>query len=177
MLKWFYPKLYISSYQLLNPDYLKQHHIKLLVCDIDNTLVPHDVANPDEAVFAFVEKMKEHGILMALVSNNVEERVKVFAKPLGIPYYPFAKKPFQKQYHQILKDFKLSRDEVAVLGDQLLTDMLGGNLAHFYTILSKPVVTRDLKWTKINRLFENLIYRLLEHKKLLIRGEFDDETL
>ena len=64
-----------------------------------------------------------------------------------------------------------------MVGDQLLTDMLGGNLAHFYTILSKPVVTRDLKWTKINRVFENMIYRLLEHKRLLIRGEFDDETL
>lgn len=177
MLKWFNPKLYISSYQLLEPDYLKRHHIKLLVCDIDNTLVPHDVADPDEAVFAFVEKMKEHGIGMALVSNNVEERVKVFAKPLGIPYYPFAKKPFQKQYRHILKDFDLTSDEVAVIGDQLLTDMLGGNLAHFYTILSKPVVTRDLKWTKINRVFENMIYQLLEYKKLLIRGEFDDETL
>ena len=83
-------------------------------------------------------------------------------------------KPLPKTYRRIVKDFALSKQEVAVLGDQLLTDMLGANLMGFYTILSAPVVERDLSFTKFNRFFEAIIFRLLKLSGRLTKGEFDD---
>lgn len=177
MLKLFCPDFYIEHFNNLNIDQLKEKGIKLLLCDIDNTLVPHDVSHPDETVIKFIEKLKNADITVVLVSNNVEDRVSTFAKPLNLNFYPFAKKPLPFTYYKVLKDYHLSKSEIAVLGDQLLTDMLGGNVAGFYTILTKQVVVRDLKWTKINRVFENMVYKLLERKNLLKRGNYSHEEM
>ena len=80
MLKLFTPDYYIHSFSALRPEYLLEHGIRLLVCDIDNTLVPHDVALPDEKAVQFIRGMQEAGIRVVFISNNVEERVETFAK-------------------------------------------------------------------------------------------------
>ena len=64
-----------------------------------------------------------------------------------------------------------------MLGDQLLTDMLGANRMHFCTILTNPVAKRDLKCTKVNRVFEQMIFSLLEKRGKLKRGNYDDKVL
>lgn len=71
MLKLFTPNYYIRKYTSLRPEFLKEKGIKLLVCDIDNTLVPHDVALPDEEAKSFLKKMQEAGIRVVFISNNV----------------------------------------------------------------------------------------------------------
>ena len=82
MLKLFTPDYYIHSFSALRPEYLLEHGIRLLVCDIDNTLVPHDVALPDEKAVQFIRGMQEAGIRVVFISNNVEERVETFANGL-----------------------------------------------------------------------------------------------
>lgn len=174
MLKAFLPNLYVRDFRFINLDKLKSRGIKLLVLDIDNTLVPHDAKLPDENAFKFVEKVKKSGLDICLVSNNVEDRVALFAKPLKVKAYPFAKKPLKITYKKMMKELGYQSHEIAVVGDQLLTDMLGGNRCHLYTILSHPLVERDLKWTKINRVFENMVYWMLEKRKYLKRGVYDE---
>lgn len=174
MLKLFTPAYYISSYDKLKAEKLLKHNIQLLVCDIDNTLVPHDVAQPDKRAIEFLDHMKNAGIQVVLISNNVEARVATFAKDLDIPYYPFAKKPLSKTYEKMMQDTNMEAKHIAVIGDQLLTDILGGNRVHFYTILTAPVVERDLSFTKINRVFESIIFVLLKKFKKLTKGEFDE---
>ena len=105
MLKLFTPNYYIHRYTALRPAFLKEQGIQLLICDIDNTLVPHDVAVPDDEAIAFLKSIQDAGIQIVFISNNVEERVATFAKGLNIPFYPFAMKPLPKTYRKMLKDF------------------------------------------------------------------------
>lgn len=174
MRKIFTPDYYIKSYKNLNIDRLRQQQIKVLVCDIDNTLVAHDEAYPDEHVKAFIQRVKDAGIRVVLVSNNVKERVETFAKELDVKTYPFAKKPLKITYLKMMKDCGCEPKEIAVLGDQLLTDMLGANRVGFYTILTHPVAQKDLTCTKINRVVENMVFGLLKAKGNLRKGEFDE---
>lgn len=174
MLKLFTPDYYIHSYAALRVQHLKEHHIHLLVCDIDNTLVPHDVAVPDEKAKRFIQGIQDAGIKVVFISNNVEERVATFAEGLGADVYPFAMKPLPKTYWKMLKEQGVDKREVAVLGDQLMTDILGANIVGLYTILTAPVVTRDLSFTKFNRIFENIVFKLLRISGRLCKGEFDE---
>ncbi len=174
MRKLFTPDWYIQTYQNLDLSRLKQLGIRVLVCDIDNTLVAHDEAIPDDSVVAFVQKVKQSGLQMVLVSNNVKERVDTFAASLDVATYPFARKPLKKTYVKMIKDMNCTPKQVAVLGDQLLTDMLGANRIGCYTILTQPVAQRDLRCTKVNRFFENIVFSVLKAQGKLRKGEFNE---
>lgn len=174
MLGLFTPNYYIHKFNALRPQYLLDHGIKVLICDIDNTLVAHDEAVPDEEVLVFLSSVKEAGIQIVFISNNVEERVATFAKGLGFPFYAFALKPLPITYWKMLKEQKVKKKEVAVLGDQLMTDILGANFVGLHTILTAPVVERDLACTKVNRKFENMVFARLKKKQRLTKGEYDE---
>ncbi|MGL5541321.1 MAG: YqeG family HAD IIIA-type phosphatase, partial [Erysipelotrichaceae bacterium] len=114
------------------------------------------------------------GIALYLVSNNHHERVSTFAAELDVPIYPFAKKPLKGTYRRILADSKVPANQIAALGDQLLTDVLGANRMGMLAMLTKPIAQKDLKVTKINRVLENLVFARLARKKKLIKGEYYD---
>lgn len=177
MLSLFTPNYYIHRYDALRVEYLKEHGIELLLCDIDNTLVPHDVADADEEAKAFLKKILDANIQIVFVSNNVEERVARFAKCFDLPYYHFALKPLPKTYLKVLKDFGYkgkNKKKVAVLGDQMMTDVLGSKLCGLHVILTNQVVERDLTCTKWNRKLENIMFYLLKKFKRLERGVYDE---
>ncbi|MGL5977691.1 MAG: YqeG family HAD IIIA-type phosphatase [Erysipelotrichaceae bacterium] len=174
MLSKFYPNVYVERYTALNVEKLKQQGITLLLCDIDNTLVAHDEALPNEEVIAFVQRVQAAGIAIVLVSNNKLKRVQTFAEALGLPYYAFAKKPLKQTYRQILKDLQVEPKHIAAFGDQLLTDVLGANRMGIYPMLTKPLVIRDLNVTKINRSLENFVFFLLKRTHALSKGEYYD---
>ncbi|MEG0528301.1 MAG: HAD hydrolase-like protein, partial [Longicatena sp.] len=88
--------------------------------------------------------------------------------------YPFAMKPLPKTYRRIIKDIKVSKQHIAVLGDQLMTDVLGANMMGLHTILTAQAVERDLSFTKVNRIAENIVFKLLKVTKKLTKGEFDE---
>ena len=90
-MKLFTPDYYVESYRAIDLERLKRQGIALLVCDIDNTLVPHDHARADDDVRAFIKRVKDSGLAVAFVSNNVKERVETFAREFHAPCYPFAK--------------------------------------------------------------------------------------
>lgn len=177
MRKLFTPHTYIRSFDTLSVRDLKQRDIRLLLCDIDNTLVAHDIPLPDERVLRFVKEVQEAGIVVVFISNNVKERVQIFAKDLSVSCYPFAMKPLPITFRKVLKDYNINRKYVAMLGDQLLTDMLGANLMGLYTILTAPVAQKDLRYTKMNRKIENMIFWYLGKRGKLKKGEFHDKTM
>ena len=174
MIRLFRPFKYIKSFHFIDINHLKEHKKKLIICDIDNTLVAHDEALPSQAVKDFVLQVQNAGLLICLISNNNKERVQRFADALKIKCYGFAKKPLRLTYKQILKDYNMKPSDIVAVGDQLLTDVLGGNRMNIDVILTHPLVTRDLKATKLNRRLENQIYRHLEKKKIMKRGVFDE---
>ena len=174
MLRLFAPKKYVKNFTYVNVDALKQAGIKLIICDIDNTLVAHDEKHPNEDVHTFVNNVKASGLQMCLISNNHLDRVETFAKDLDLPTYAEARKPLKKTYKKILKDYGIKAHEIASIGDQLLTDVFGGNRMGVYTILTIPLYQKDLIWTKINRTLENFVFILLNIFGYVKKGECDE---
>lgn len=171
----FKPDYYVQSFEHLDVDRLKKQGIKMLLCDIDNTLVSYDDAKPNQSVVDFIDKIQQNGILVALCSNATKERATRFSEDLHVSQtYYFSMKPLGHRFRQAMKEHHLQANQVALIGDQMYTDILGGNLAGMYTILTAPISIKDRGVTKINRFFEKLVYNHLERKKLLKRGEFDD---
>ena len=74
------PKYYVSSFEHMSIERLKQQGIKLLLCDIDNTLVSYDEKHPSPSVIAFIDRVKSSGIEVALCSNATKERATRFSK-------------------------------------------------------------------------------------------------
>ncbi|MEG0698327.1 MAG: YqeG family HAD IIIA-type phosphatase [Erysipelotrichaceae bacterium] len=168
----FKPDMYIRIYKDLNLELLEEQHIKLIICDIDNTLAPHNIDIASDEAISFINTIVERGIKVVLVSNNTNKRVTRFTRTTALKAYSFALKPMKHTYKQILRDYALTSEQVAILGDQLLTDVLGGKLMGFKCILCTPLVKQDISWTKILRVVENIIYKKLEKKKLLERGKY-----
>lgn len=176
MLRLFTPNKYIKDFRYVDIDDLKKHGIKLVICDIDNTLVAHDEKHPNEEVKAFVKEMQTH-FAFCLISNNFNERVTTFAKDLHVPCYSMAKKPLKLTYQKIMREMGYPASQIASIGDQIMTDVLGGNRCHIYTILTHPLVVKDLASTKINRVFENMVFQRLAKKGILTKGEFDGKKM
>ncbi len=176
VLKIFLPDLYIENFQRLSVDFLKQKKIKLLICDIDNTLVPYDQHKPNEEVVTFINKIKANDIILVLISNNKTDRVKEFADGLDLAIYPMAHKPLKKAYLQVLQEHNLDKSMVAAIGDQLLTDVLGAKRCGIYAILAKPLVKRDINYTKINRFIEKFVYWILTKFYGFDKGRFDEQV-
>ncbi|MFD1066312.1 YqeG family HAD IIIA-type phosphatase [Oceanobacillus locisalsi] len=160
----FWPDEQIDQIFDLKPEKLKEQGIKGIITDLDNTLVAWDVKDATPDVIAWFKIMEENDIKVTIISNNNQERVTVFSEPLGTPFVFSAKKPLSRAFKTVAKEMDLNKEEILVVGDQLLTDVLGGNIAGFYTVLVVPVVQTDDKKTKFNRLVERKILKRMPVK-------------
>ncbi len=177
-MKLFKPDYYVKSFETIRIERLKKNEIKVLLCDIDNTLVAYDEEKPNERVLQFIHRIESNGIQVALCSNSPKKRATRFSADLpGLKTYWFSCKPFPFCFWKVKKDFHVQSSEIALIGDQIYTDILGGNFSGLYTILSDPIAIKDRKITKVFRVFEKLVYYHLEKSNELKRGEYDDKVL
>lgn len=167
MLKQFLPNEYLKSIFYLQPEKLKELGIKGIITDLDNTLVEWDRPNATPRLVNWLEEMKRHDMKITIVSNNNHDRVRAFSEPLDIPFIHKARKPLGFGFRRAAREMGLSREETVIVGDQLLTDVLGGNRAGFYTILVVPVAQSDGFFTRFNRLIERKIMANLKRKGLI----------
>lgn len=158
------PKEFVRSVLDLTPEKLQNLGIKGIITDLDNTLVEWDRAQATPELEIWLQSMQDAGIQIIIASNNNEERVKQFADPLGLSYLYRAKKPLLGAFKQALKQLKLKPQEVMMLGDQMMTDMMGANRMKLHTILVKPVANSDGLVTKFNRAIEKRVYKYLDKK-------------
>lgn len=158
------PNEFVTSIFEVTPEKLTALGIKGVITDLDNTLVEWDRADATEELVAWFDIMREAGIKIIIASNNNEQRVRAFAEPYGIPFIYRAKKPLGKAYYDAMVHLRLRRNEVAMLGDQLLTDVLGAKRQKIYTFLVKPVADSDGLVTKFNRFVERRVYNDLKRK-------------
>jgi len=175
LLNLFLPNKQVSTTFDIEPEYLQDNYIKGIIVDVDNTLVPWNVAHATEEVIHWLEKMKDANIKVTIFSNNNEDRVTLFADPLNTPYIYKARKPLRHAFEKARKEMGLAKSEVAVIGDQLLTDILGGNRVGFYTILVDPLVTSDASITTFNRNVERMILNYFYREGKLKRRGTDSE--
>ncbi|UFT97847.1 YqeG family HAD IIIA-type phosphatase [Radiobacillus kanasensis] len=167
MLKRFLPNEHVKSVFDIRPEDLKAKGIKGIITDLDNTLVAWDVADATPEIIEWFKLMEDSGIKITIISNNKEERVKLFSEPLHTPFVYSARKPLGNAFKKATKTMGLSKNEVVVIGDQILTDVLGGNSAGFYTILVVPIVQTDGKITRINRQIERRILSWMRRKGMI----------
>ncbi|HHT49852.1 MAG TPA: YqeG family HAD IIIA-type phosphatase [Eubacteriaceae bacterium] len=161
MLKILTPNKMIDSIYDIDFKELKEKNIQGLLIDVDNTLVGWNKREADEKLIQWFYKAKEEGFLLCLISNNTEERVVEFKKDMDIPAIHKALKPLTKSFIRGVNIMNLKREEVAVIGDQIFTDVLGGNRAGLYTILVQPIPGREFWWTTLVRRLEKIVLKKL----------------
>jgi len=168
------PDIYQKSIYTIDYKKLKKNGIKCLMFDLDNTIAPLTVSVPDKKMKDQIEHVKDMGFRVIILSNGPKFRVNPFKDGLNLDSSHSSMKPMKKKYIKIMKMYNLEDTEVACIGDQLLTDVLGANRMGLTSILVNPVSTDDIPITKINRFLENFIYNKLEKKGLLTKGNYYD---
>ncbi len=164
MLNNFLPDQFVKNIFEITPELLKEKGVKGIITDLDNTLVEWDRPLATPKIIEWFEDMKKNNIKVTIVSNNKEGRVKSFSDPLNIPFIFAARKPMGKAFNRALMQMELRKAEAVVIGDQLLTDVLGGNRSGFHTILVVPVAQTDGFATRINRKIERRILNWFRKK-------------
>lgn len=129
-----------------------------LIVDLDNTIVGFHASELAAEHLAWVEEAHERGFKIVMVSNNFSARVRAIATQLQIECIANALKPLPFGFLRALKRLGMHRREVAVVGDQLFTDVLGAKLCGgLYTILTEPIESKDFPITMIFRYFERVM--------------------
>ena len=158
-MKLLYPDLYLESIYHLNFKKLNEKGIKGIITDLDNTLVAWKDKELTKHLETWFQDVNSRGIKLCIVSNNKNTRVHHFAKKVGLPAISNANKPRRKAFKKALETLDLPPEEVAVIGDQIFTDVLGGNRMGMFTILVVPIDEKEFICTKILRMMERFILR------------------
>ena len=152
-----YPKAYFKKIQDITIEFLKKNNIKLLILDVDNTLIDYN-RNLSEEIKIWTRNLLGQGMKIYLLSNsNHKEKVEKVANTLQVPYLYFAKKPLKTGFLKIQKNTKEKIENIAVVGDQIFTDIIGGNRCKMFTILVEPIDKKDYWYTAWKRPIENTI--------------------
>jgi HAD superfamily phosphatase (TIGR01668 family) len=160
------PKQTVRTIYDIDLEALKRNGIRGIMTDLDNTLVGSKVALATPELGTWLEQVRAHGFQVVVVSNNHDARVRAFAEPLKLPFVSRAKKPFNAAFSRALQMMSLRPQEAAIVGDQMMTDVLGGNRLGLYTILVDPIEIADESWvTKtVNRNLERVFISRLKKK-------------
>ncbi|MGC7873503.1 YqeG family HAD IIIA-type phosphatase [Desulfosporosinus sp. FKB] len=164
MFDYFRPTLQAPSIDLIVVEQLVRDGIKGLIIDLDNTMTPWNDVEVGPKVREWFIKVKAAGISACVVSNNKKrQRVAVVAERLGIPFVFGATKPRRRAFRAGLELLGTGQNDTAVIGDQLFTDILGGNRLGLYTILVTPINDREFIGTRIMRRMEKVLVWLMKH--------------
>ena len=151
----FKPARYVASVDKIDLDALEAAGKRCVLLDRDNTLVPRDTHRVPDAVRAWLDEARARGFKLMLVSNNWHrDQVSASAAELGMDFISHAMKPAPFAIGRALKRLGVPRSAAVMVGDQLFTDVAGGNLAGVDAILVRPQATKDLWYTQIFRIFE-----------------------
>lgn len=161
------PNQYEKSIFNIDLNALKDKGIKGVITDLDNTLVEWDRPEATPEVREWFKQLKDYGMKVTIVSNNTSRRVKAFADPEEIVFIHSARKPMRKAFEQACKAMELSKNEVVVIGDQIFTDVLGGNRAGLHTILVVPVSSSDGLATQLNRRMERFVLGWMKKRGMI----------
>lgn len=164
----FKPDFWLKNVMQIDKEFLKKNKVRALILDMDNTLSMHDDPAAEDGVLEWLDEMRRLGIKMRVVSNNNTRRVEPLARALGLEFTANGAKPLTFGVNRAVKAMKVSRRETLVVGDQIFTDVLAGNLADIRTVLVEPFHLEN-KWTfKLKRRVESLVFHR-DYSKLNIK--------
>ncbi len=173
MLNKLIPKEMVESIYEIDLDRLWTEGKRGIITDLDNTLVgaTDPLATPE--LVAWLNNVRERGWKVVIVSNNKQTRVSTFANPLNVSFVHGARKPSPKAFLRAMQVLQTETSETVVVGDQMLTDVLGGNRLGLYTVLVKPVsLTGEGIFTRVNRRLEKAaVARLKKSGHHMFKGD------
>ncbi len=147
--------------------YWKDQRLAGVIVDLDNTIVVWNSPTVPEATIDWVKKLQAANIQVCLLSINQGPRVERIAQILQVPFVSKACKPRSQGFRQAVRSMNLLPRQVAVVGDQIYTDILGGNRIGCHTIWVTPLSTQEFFGTKITRRLEKLTVLLLRRNGMI----------
>ena len=152
-----YPDAYFKKVEDINVEFLNKNKIKALLLDVDNTLVDH-TKKMTENVIKWAKELKGQGVKLYILSNtNDKQKIEDIVKQIDIPYQYFAMKPLKKGFKKAQKELGEKSENIAIVGDQIFTDVIGGKRNNMYTILVEPIKEKDFWYTAWKRPIEKKI--------------------
>jgi len=155
---------YKSFYDIPLENYYKNGK-RILIMDLDNTLIPYDLEVADEQIRARLHELESLGFKIFICSNNHPDRVQKFCEEFSYPYMGHSVKPFPKCFKWVLKETNAKISEILCIGDQLITDVYGSTRLGIDTILVKPIKKKSEKWyTRLNRHNEQIVLKRMKKR-------------
>ena len=166
------PDIYLPSILNITPKLLKEINVLGLIIDVDNTIRDYGKQYINNDILKWVEKMKQCGLIMVIASNNFKKNIEPIANVLNIPYVSLSFKPLPFGLKKAARKLNFKKENIAVVGDQYFTDIVGGKLQGFKTILLEPLtLEKGLIWKFRRSLEKKILY------KILWKGEFFESNI
>ena len=158
------PDIKLEKVTDITPSILKKYNIDSLILDVDNTLSTHHGQVLTDGLTDWLDLMKANSINLAILSNSKEARVKPFAEKINLNYISLGLKPLPFGFLRALKKYSFKRRNTAIVGDQIFTDVLGGNLVGIKTLLLTPIKLESTAGFKFKRKIERLVFKIYRIK-------------
>ena len=170
----FKPTYWMKSVLDIDVEFLRENNIRALVLDMDNTLSMHGSPEAEDGVMEWLDEMRRSGVKMRVVSNNVPSRVVPLAAKMGLECTPNGAKPLAFGVLRAIEAMHVQPSKTLVVGDQIFTDILAGNLAGIRTLLVEPFHLENTWTFRLKRRVESLVfhrdYSNLEMKNVRYKG-------
>lgn len=160
------PNAYFEKVENISIEFLQKNKLKALILDVDNTLIDYD-RNLSKDIQIWAKNLQGQGTKLYILSNtNNKQKVEQVANTLKIPYMHFAKKPLKSGFLKVQKILNENSENIGVVGDQIFTDVIGGNRCKMFTILVEPIKEKDYWYTAWKRPIENMIKKWVCPQKI-----------
>lgn len=159
MLEKFYPTFIFDKVENIPFELFKRERISAVIFDMDNTLVDHKYKY-NKKVKEWLKELKSKDIKVCILSNSPRtNRVKSVARELSMKYLYSAFKPWSFGFKRAIELLDEKKENIVIIGDQLFTDIYGGNRFGIKTILVKPIEKKEFWGTRIKRPIERFIIK------------------
>ncbi len=159
------PNLWVDTLHHIPLNELQNLGIKGLIIDVDNTLIAWDAEEPTDEIVEWIALARKKGFQVVLVSNNVAARVEKMQTYFMVRGMARAKKPTTGALKKAMRIMKLNKSQMAIIGDQVFTDVLAGNRLGIYTILVTPIKSKEFWWTTLVRPMESRVLKRMKKTK------------
>ena len=158
----FRPNVKLDKITDITVSILKKYNIDSLILDVDNTLSTHHGQVLTDGLSEWLSNMRKNNIKLTILSNSTSKRLDPFAKKIGLDYISLGLKPLPFGYIRALKALGSKRKNTAIVGDQIFTDTLGGNIVGLKTVLLTPIKPETSLRFRMKRRVERFLIKALK---------------
>ena len=161
----FRPDYMLGGVCEIDVPFLIRAGVKGLILDIDNTLAVPDKREIPADIVSWLKQMKQAHVPMVILSNNTADRIRGFAEEIGLPFVDRGGKPLRRGYIRAAETLGVPLYRLAAVGDQLFTDIWGGNRAKTVTVLTAPFAPDQTAFIRLKRIAERPLLKKYKKKE------------